>query len=176
MVQDENAPNEQPGERPDVRTLLEEVQRHQAPDWTLGILVRMLNNLEEVEIGVTLLLHGQVVTGLAVSGRQFFQGIVETVRPDQGEEETKAVVRNGIAELFGSIRDGYPTYRPEHESEPEDDEGEGEDPVIEKTTYLHLKSARVFLADGLAPTDTGLWLRVRLSSVDGWAIGTLTVS
>lgn len=164
---------DQPG---DLESLLETVDRHQGPDMALQMLVDIINRLGDIlSIGITILVHGQVVTGEAVSGRAFFEGIAHRVKlPVSGDNEATAVMRDGLAKGFEALRDSYPTFLRD-----ESDDNDEERGSLKTITYLHLKNAYVFLAaEGAAtiPTDDGLWLRVRLSTVGGFAMGTMTVT
>jgi hypothetical protein len=179
MVDNQSAPGEEQEPGGDETALIEVIQRHQGPDWSLAALVGIINGLEKVEIGVTLLVHGQVVSGLAVSGRQFFQAVADATRGAHGvgAGESEAVVRSAMAEMFESFRDVYPTLREEGgDEEGGDEEGGEEEGPPRKAAYLHLKNAQVFLGGQAPLSNQGVWLRVRLASVDGFAMGHLTVS
>jgi hypothetical protein len=189
MVDNQSAPGEEQEPGGDETALIEVIQRHQGPDWSLAALVGIINGLEKVEIGVTLLVHGQVVSGLAVSGRQFFQAVADATRGAHGvgAGESEAVVRSAMAEMFESFRDVYPTLREEGgdeeggdeeggDEEGGDEEGGDEEGPPRKAAYLHLKNAQVFLGGQAPLSNQGVWLRVRLASVDGFAMGHLTVS
>ncbi len=161
--------SEQP---PDARELLSHVERHQAPDSALQGLVDMIDRLgDTLSLGVTVLVHGQIVAGQAVSGREFFEGLAQRVKvPVSGDNDMTDVVRGGLAERFEALRDTFPTF-------PRDDRDQPPPPLRE-TTYLHLKNAYMIVGgeQGTIPTNAGLWLRVRLSAVDGFSMESMTIS
>lgn len=160
--------SEQPA---DVKELLENVERHQGPDHFLEGLATLVNELgDTLSFGVTLMVHGKIVTGDVVGGRQYFAGVANAMStPVSGENEGVSVVRNALTKHLETLRDAYPNFTA-------DAEGDREGSPI-KTTYLHLKDAYVMVGDlgRTIPTDNGLWLRLRLSSIDGFCLGSLSV-
>lgn len=106
------ADNDGTEEPTDTRELLERVERHEGPDLVLQFLVDMLNCLGgTVSVGVTVLLHGQVVTGNAVSGREFFEGVARAAKlPLPGDNEASSTVRDGLVQQFEALRDTFPVF------------------------------------------------------------------
>lgn len=157
----------------DVAKLLASVERHQAPDLALQSLVDMIDAFGDVlSVGITLLVHGQIVTGEAVSGRTFFEGLARNLQaPVTGDNEMAAIVRNKFTERFRTFGDTYPTFPP-------GDDSDEPRRSLKMTTYVHLRNAYVFVGDqGVTiPTKDGLWLRVRLSAVDGFTMGIMRAS
>ena len=125
-------------------------------------LVGDMTRQDAGSLGVTLFVHGTVVSGYIVSGGQFLEAMAssvdEAVRRDTGKEPN----RGGLADVF---RD--------HSSKVYGPDADLENAV---TTYIHLRDAQIF-HPGANPIPTpGAWWRGRLASVDGWIFGTMGVS
>ncbi len=126
-------------------------------DWLLASFVKLANDLE-VNIGVTLIVGGSVISGLIISGRQFLQAVGTTMDQALPAEASKGAFHGHFEKLaesiYGKPAGGNPSGEP---------------------TYIHLKNARVFSpAPGANPTEVpGLHWRVRLDEVQAFTLGTV---
>lgn len=130
------------------------------PDLLLSTLVGIVNQTPDATLGVTLFVHGAVVSGQIVGGAEFFEGLAEecdaAVRRDTGEEA-------GPDTLAGYFRDcGRRWY------------GDEADLDAMAITYIHLRDARVIQSNLSQVPTPGTWWRGRLTSVDGWIFGSLS--
>lgn len=167
----------------------------QEPDFLLADLVNMLVNMAGVELGVTLLVKGTMMTGTLVGEREYLQLMTEVfsrrtrqVFPDMDEEDLKLV-----DEIFDFTRLTESQYPPlaeiaaeelerasENGSSPEEEEdGERDDYDLLPVRYLHLKNPIVISPQpimGFGHSELPI-MRIRLSQVDGWLLGrALTIS
>lgn len=126
-------------------------------DWLLQTLVDIVN-ATQVRIGITLQTGGMLVSGMLVSGKDFFEGFAANFASgfpshDEGVENIKQRFVD-----FGDI------YAPQ----------EGETPMEYPPHFVHLANARFFgAADNPIPGRPGVWWRGRLSEVSGFLLGTL---
>lgn len=132
----------------------QEVEKEEAPivDPTLKdlVLVTLVNtcNKSDLEIGITLLVGGIVITGNLVSGKKYIDGVASLFE----EANAKALAewyREFGEEAYGS-------------------EGSHQSQIPE---MIHLKDAKIM--DGTATHNVGWW-RGKINSVDGHNIGYMT--
>ncbi|MBB3010617.1 gas vesicle accessory protein GvpU [Cupriavidus alkaliphilus] len=126
---------------------------HPEVDWHLQALVGLANN-EGMEMGVTLMLSGTVVTGTLISGKTYFEefGALFADGFSDMNEEQKATIRQAMsvpADL----------YTPDRASVP--------------ISFIHLRNAKVRTPSGSMPADGTLW-RGRLTEVSGFFLGSLS--
>jgi hypothetical protein len=134
------------------------VASHLAPDNVFELLVHVANTTN-VEMGITLHVHGQMITGRLISGATYWDEVAERLRSSgQGEEEL-------IETLADSMEVVATQYRATYADEVVDED-------LPMTAFIHLRDARTFGPSGPTPTDGALW-RGRLSSVDGFSLGEL---
>ena len=135
------------------------VESDLAPDNVFSMLVHVANT-SDVEMGITLHIHGLMVTGRLVSGATYWSESAAKLR-ESGQGPTELV--ETMAESMERVAEGYrETYT--------DSEAVAEDPSL--TAFLHLRNAHTLGPQGPTPTDGALW-RGRLSSVDGFTFGEL---
>lgn len=133
-----------------------------APDDILRMLVRIVNRLVGVEFGVSLHCNGMVVCGLLISGHTFLSELAAEIRgPAGGSGEVRDALAEGLEHLAGR----YP-------SKPPDDDEHDEQQEPNRTGYIHLRNAELYVPGATRPIPIGLW-RGRLSAVAGWNLGTL---
>ena len=131
----------------------EETQQPYALDWFLQGLINLVNNPENssLEIGITVLAGGLLVSGYLVNGARYFEGFASdfvTIFPPDSAEG----VRSSLSS-YGDI------YKGEQDTLP---------------MFIHLKDARFFSTAGNPiPANRGVWWRGRVSEVSGFMIGTL---
>lgn len=126
-------------------------------DILLGVLVEAANK-SGGSLGITLLVHGAMVTGVLIGGEEFFEGVagqLEDALHENGEESSDG----GLAAVFRE--QGTTLY--------------GDPEALDDTTvaYIHLRDAQVYQSTLSAIPTPGTWWRGWLSSVDGWILGVL---
>jgi hypothetical protein len=129
------------------------------PDNIFELLVQVANT-SEVELGVTLHVQGQVLTGKLISGETYWSETADRLRA-QGAGPTKLV--ETLATSMDRVADEY------RSSFGEDEPDDAGDP---KSHFLHLRDARTLTPEGPVPTDGALW-RGRIASIDGFSVGEL---
>lgn len=124
---------------------LQSVVSHKIRDNDLVLLVRMANI--GVEIGITLLSKGIMISGLLVSGKSYYEDCVKKL---------SAVGRTGedISVYFSETKELY---------EPSDDK---EVPL----NFLHLKDAVILTGQNRTSYNTAIF-RIKIEEIDGFFIG-----
>jgi hypothetical protein len=120
----------------------------------------------KMEIPVTLSVGGFIVSGLVISGGEYFEEFSEIVRyglTENFDEESK----QNIATTFRNLGNVY---------EPREETLEG---VIERESYnfVHLRDTRFLHPGGdPVPTNTGMLWRTKLEAVDGFTLGMMVAA
>jgi hypothetical protein len=130
-----------------------------APDNIFSMLVHVANT-SDVEMGITLHVHGQMVTGRLISGATYWAESAAELR-DSGQ---------GPMQLIETMAESMEQVAEEYRQTYTDSEAVVEDPSA--TAFLHLRNAHTLGPQGPTPTDGALW-RGRLASVDGFTFGEL---
>lgn len=126
-------------------------------DWFLQSLVDLVNG-RELEIGLTLQAGGFLVSGLLVSGHQYFKGF--------GAEFAKAF---NDPELSEDIQRAYSRYGGIYTAQ----KSPGEN--FTRASFVHLKDARFFNTAGEPiPANMSVWWRGRVSEIEGFFLGMLS--
>jgi hypothetical protein len=122
-------------------------------DWFLQQLV-CLTNGAGLEMGITLVLGGSVVSGTLISGKKYFDSFASnfsSMLPNGSKKEE-------MRQLLASHGNLY------------DDEGEH----LQLPQYIHLSNARVYSPNGgNIPTNGMLW-RGKINAVSGFNLGVLS--
>lgn len=146
------------------------------PDFLLVDLVSGLVNRGGMHLGVTLFLHGLVITGTLVSEQEYLQSLSRlfTQQARKSFINPTAEEIRMTEELFdftGLVEDG-----PVGASEEEEQQESTELPYP-MVRHLHLKDPMV-----LQPQPTTSFaasqfpiMRIRLGAIDGWMVGKVTV-
>lgn len=126
-------------------------------DWFLQSLIDLVNG-REIEIGLTLHAGGFLVSGLLVSGHQYFTGFgAEFARTFNDAELTEDIQR--AYARWGGI---YTVPKAPGET-------------FTKANFIHLKNARFFNTAGEPiPANMSVWWRGRVSEIDGFFLGMLS--
>lgn len=133
-------------------------------DWLLSQIVDWAN-ATEARFLVTLNVGGCVVSGLVVSGRDYFDALSD-VFADQFSEDTKEAAKAAIV--------GFKVIYPEPVPEAEDNT---EDLPRNPPMYIHLLNAQIWHNTGSPmPSDRGVIWRGKISSVDAFWLGNLRVA
>lgn len=126
-------------------------------DFALEALVGAINALGGAEVGITLHSSGLIVSGMLISGRSYFEKLIENLEssPDTGA--------HAFAQLFSPFQDMYANNEVT-------DAQKGA--ALLPTGYIHLRDARTFSPTGQSLPGT-LW-RARLTEITGWSLGNYT--
>ena len=126
-------------------------------DWFLQSLIDLVNG-REIEIGLTLHAGGFLVSGLLVSGHQYFTGFGEEFARTFNDAELTADIQRAYAR-WGGI---YTVPKSPGET-------------FTKANFIHLKNARFFNTAGEPiPANMAVWWRGRVSEIDGFFLGMLS--
>lgn len=129
-------------------------------DWFLQSTIETVI-AKGVEIGVTLTVGGAIVSGTLIKGRTYFEELGATLTAaSQAEGDMQSVL--------GEAWKGYTAIY-------DKPAGAGDDWQAPAATYIHLRDTR-FFSPGNAPlpTNQGVLWRGKLSSIDGFSIGSLS--
>lgn len=147
------------------------------PDFLLADLVSLMANKMGAQLGMTLMIKGSVLTGTLVGEREYLNAInrlFKTLARDSMVKPSKEDLA-AIEQAFQFDMLTENSYRDEDEDDTdEDDEEAFETPPIR---YLHLKDPMIiYPGSTISFTDSALpILRLRLSMVDGWLLGRITI-
>jgi len=128
-------------------------------DWFLQHLSE-LTNASDLELGITLQVSGQTITGTMIGGKKYFKLFAESFSDAWPFEDKKE--RKEIREAFEANGKIY--------------EGKGDDEPRRSTQYIHLADARIFEGGRQVPHSEGMLWRGKVNSVSGFSLGTLTES
>lgn len=123
-------------------------------DWHLQGLVTMANE-HGIEMGITLILGGTVITGQLISGKTYFESFAEEFanawsEDDEIREKTRAAMATPAETHYGPGRISDPAG----------------------TSFIHLKKAKIQGPDGSSVIRGTLW-RGRLTEVSGFFLGSV---
>lgn len=128
-------------------------------DWLLQSLVSTANEAG-LQIGITLQVSGMLVSGILISGKQYFEGFSNELSAFFIKNPEEA---NAIKASFSAFDEIY-------------DQRNEEAPDRFDPQYIHLKDARYFnTAGNPIPGNRGLWWRGRICEVGGFTLGNLIV-
>lgn len=134
-----------------------------SPDWFLQVFVKMCNEDDDLQIGVTLNVGGHLVCGKLVGGRVYMRKFGETFG-----RAAKGLTSEEESNRFGRIGEAY---YPRTQQEAAEDGGKGDDGG---PSFVHLINCRFYHGDVQVPADfEGLLWRGRLTAVDGFMLGEL---
>jgi hypothetical protein len=161
----------------------------QEPDFLLADIVSAMANKAGMQLGVTLIIKGTVLTGTLVSEREYLNMMTEmftkqarAITPKPSKEDLKLIEE--AFDFNALTEDYYPG-----EDEPYDEEEDGKNPSpddeededldlddlsgLAPIRHLHLKDPAI-----LSPQPSIMFsqgeasiMRIRLNSVDGWMLG-----
>ncbi|WP_323920134.1 MULTISPECIES: gas vesicle accessory protein GvpU [Aeromonas] len=122
-------------------------------DWHLANLVALTNRIPGVSIGITLTIGGTLVSGLLISGKEYFDSLALELSKDS-ENTLSMAIAEEMKNISNSIYDS--NLERGHVS----------------TVYIHLKKARHYTGDKSIPNDGAYW-RGKLCDVSGFTFGSL---
>jgi len=158
----------------------QELTEHASQDWFLNQLVEWAN-LFGVEMGITLNAGGMLVSGQMISGRNYFIELATEFRGDM-EEGSMVHTLGGFIEDNKQVYENYDlTTKKDNEASEgrqdeasEDDEGNNLSPP--PPMYIHLRNAKIFApGQNPIPGNSGVLWRGRISEINGFSIGSLSV-
>ncbi|MEE4451446.1 gas vesicle accessory protein GvpU [Novosphingobium resinovorum] len=127
-------------------------------DWVLATIVSDAQTLG-FEQAMTLQVNGLIVSGVMIGGAKYFELQTALVEPFATDEMKVAYY---MKEVFATAAD---LYKPEEEDE-----------APSMPTYIHLRNAQFFSPGQRPLPGEGVLWRGRLSSVDGFSFGSLSVA
>lgn len=126
-------------------------------DWALQELAFKANT-SSFSCGLVLTVQGQVISGMLMSAKDYFNGIADAAvagLPEDTSEELREAYRQDFAGLY---------------FEPEPDETG----AIPPPGFIHLREARVYSPTGHRMPNPGMLWRGKINAVSGWSLGMLT--
>ncbi len=119
-------------------------------------------NRGSIQIPITLTVHGFLVSGILVSGKEFFTHVGEILAPENTEDSAEEAEKSRVTrEHFTQM--GIEAYRNSENSDT-------------PPSLIHLKWTKFFHNSGKPiPDNQAVWWRGRLSEVAGWNFGTLNL-
>jgi hypothetical protein len=126
-------------------------------DPLLACLYKAIAHDNHGEFGVTLLTGGAWLSGMAISGRSWFEHVAK-LASGQGSDADQTFKMIGQQLYPGEVEVEAGVVEPP--------------PADRRIGFIHLRDARLFHGDASLPTDGGL-VRIRLDAIDGWVFGTL---
>lgn len=125
-------------------------------DWLLQTVIQLVNNNEGLTFGLTIITHGQIVSGNIIGGKKYFENLGKEIELGLGTDNDE----NPISEQFKKIGDDV--YSEEKQK------------IDGSPAYIHFGDAKFYFANGEPiPGNKGLLWRGRLSEISGFNIGKL---
>lgn len=124
-------------------------------DWYLQRLVSMVNRAP-IEMGISLVANGALVSGTLISGKQYFETFAREISQAwPGDDEAKESIRSA----FASNAEMY--------------EADTEEENLPLPQYIHLKNATVRTPNGPIPAQGGMLWRGKLNAISGFSLGSI---
>jgi hypothetical protein len=134
----------------------EEIPPFDGRIWILAVFQEFVNPNVETNMGVTLNVHGTVVSGTMVGSRVYYEGIgkqfMDNLKTDNPEGEGKKMIQDMFEKMKQPI--------------PEED--------IEKVRFDHIFLKNVKIFDGPRVFRPAYWVG-KIDSVDGFVLGEFDV-
>lgn len=126
-------------------------------DLMLASFVNLANQAAIGELGLSLLVGGEWLTGQLVGARLWFEGLAQSLDETGATGEFGDVIRMVGAQV-------YPSESERMAAGESDD-----DPNL--PSFIHLREAFLIRADGRRVPSHGGYIRVRVDSVSAWMLG-----
>ncbi len=138
-------------------------------DWSLADFTLYSNRLR-IEFGITLQIGGHIVSGTTTSGADFLKYVGEYLSKtitDSGDrfQEVSDIIKDKYEEKARKI---YPEISSQKSNEAKEEQLPG------KPAFIHLKNVDIWTDSNSSPIPVEYW-RGKLTSVDGWYIGRMSV-
>lgn len=111
---------------------------------------------QDISLGVTLTIHGLLISGNIISFQKYLEGIAQGLESATGNQKIGQI----LAESYRNASQEY--------SETRREEGLEELPPRQ---YIHLSDAKFRFGDSVVSPGTGVYWRGRLDEVDGFFLG-----
>lgn len=127
-------------------------------DWLLASIVRIVTKTDS-EIILTLQVGGFLVSGHLVSSRKYIEGFGADMSAGFPDKEEAAEVRDSCSKIAKEMDLDQPGY------------------IDNLGGFIHLRNAKLFGPGGSPiPSNHGVWWRGRLSEVQGFFLGSLSIT
>lgn len=149
------------------------------PDFLLSNLVSGMVNIGGVELGITLVVKGAVITGTLVGEREYLEKMTEIFKAQvakslAGLPPEQRQLAEAALDFTLLSEDTYPDMLDDEDEEDFDEDEDDIDPPPTPIMHLHLKDPLIIhpqppvsFMNNLLPI-----MRIRLTSIDGWMLGT----
>jgi hypothetical protein len=128
-------------------------------DWYLQSLVSIVNSAStegtEIEISLTLVVGGSLVSGMLISGKKYFDIFADEFSAAWPGEKS-------------SIRESFASNGKIYEK---DDESEGKSKPLPQ--FIHMRNARVYNGGSPFPQKQGVLWRGKINAVSGFNLGSV---
>ena len=163
------------GLRPTMNNAIPELDDYwQEPDFLLRDMVSFMANKMNSNLGITLMVHGTVLTGTLVGEREYLSGVNDLF---------KLMARDTLAkpskEDLDSIDEAFNYDAMTEDRYPDDEDIEEEDEAFDSqpVRHLHLRDPLIIHPGAtLSFQESPLpIMRIRLTEVEGWMLGRIMV-
>lgn len=141
------------------------------PDWFLQFLINQ-TNIFGLETGITLYVGGLVISGITISGKNYFDKFAENYKSGFNKDW------ESLAEIIeGRIREeseNYPLFWTQIDSE--NPSKEIKTTPLKDVAYIHLRDVVILNQNGNKMVMANTMWRGRLESIDGFSLGNLSDS
>jgi hypothetical protein len=111
---------------------------------------------QDFSFGVTLTIHGLLISGNIISFQKYLEGIAQGFESATGNQKIGQI----IAESYRNASQEYSEIRREQGLE-----------ELPPRRYIHLSDARFRFGTSVVPPGTGVYWRGKLDEVDGFFLG-----
>lgn len=136
----------------DAKLLLE----GRSTDWHLQQLVSLANE-HGLEVGITLIVAGSVISGMLVGGQKYFELFAKEFAAVWPRGEGKEAIRAAFA-INADIYD-KPGSKP-----------------ATPPQFIHLNNAKCFYPGGEIPNNQGVLWRGRINAISGFSLGAMSTT
>ncbi len=151
------------------------------PDPFLVDLISTFVNRGGTELGITLFIRGLVITGTLVSEQDYLNAMSDMF----AAQAKRTMVNPTVAELkatedvfdFMHLAEDVEPILPQNGTAEDDDDSDLEDIALPVIRHLHLKDPTILQPGppiSFSHSQISI-IRIRLTAVDGWMIGKVTV-
>lgn len=128
-------------------------------DWLLVFVILLAENAG-IEMGVTVSLNGQLITGRVISGEKYVAALAESMK--SANVTGSATPRDDLGSIMSEAFEGFKAVYSKT------DQG---GPHSVQRTFLHMQDVKILAGNRVL--NSGLW-RIDLSKVGGFSLSTLS--